>query len=118
MLKWTKRRPHTSLGFIKVDQEAKAEIDSRLLSPTIGPSAETGIETERIIMVEAIIGPTIGIGLETIIDMTIGETTTSPMKDEITIGKTVGGEIATDETIGIDKIIEEMTPDKDTGIGV
>ena len=40
------------------------------------------------------------------------------MKDEIITGKTIGGEKATDKTIETDKIIEEMTPDKDTGIGV
>ena len=40
------------------------------------------------------------------------------MKDELTIDKTVGKETATDKTIEIGKIIEEMTPDKDTEIGV
>ena len=90
----------------------------QLFSPTIGPSAEIGIETEGIIIVGTIIDPTTGTVLETIIDMTIGETTTSSMIDEIIIDETVGGEIATDKTIEIDKIIEEMTPDKDTGIGM
>ena len=50
--------------------------------------------------------------------MTIGEITTGPMKDEIITGKTIGGERITDKTIGTDKIIEEMTPNKDTSIGV
>ena len=40
------------------------------------------------------------------------------MKDEITIGKTIGGEIATDKTIEIDKIIEQTTPDKHIETGV
>ena len=48
----------------------------------------------------------------------IGETTTGLMKDKLTIDKTVGEETATDKTIEIGKIIEEMTPDKDSEIGV
>ena len=40
------------------------------------------------------------------------------MKDEITIDRTLGGEIATDKTIETDKNIEEMTPDKETGVKV
>ena len=40
------------------------------------------------------------------------------MRDIITIDKTIGGEIATDKTIEIDKIIEEVTPDKETGVKV
>ena len=45
-----------------------------------------------------IIGPTIGIGLEITIDVTIGETTISLMKDELITGKTIG-ETVTDKTI-------------------
>ena len=59
-------------------------------------------------MTEIVTGSTIGIGLETIIDVTIGETTTTLMKDEAVTGKIT-------ET---DKVIEEMTPTKGTGIGV
>ena len=39
--------------------------------PLIGPSAEIGIETKEIIKVETIMGPTIGIGLEITIDVTM-----------------------------------------------
>ena len=35
------------------------------------------------------------------------------MRDVITIDKIIGGEIVIDRTIEIDKIIEEITPDKD-----
>ena len=50
--------------------------------------------------------------------MTIGEITTGPTKGEIIIGKTIEGKTITGKTIEIDRIIEEMTPDRDTGIGV
>ena len=36
----------------------------------------------------------------------------------ITIDRTIGGEIAKDKTIEIDKIIEGMTLDKETGVKV
>ena len=110
-----KRRLHPSLGFIKVDLEAKVRIDNRLFCPIIGPSAEIGIETEEITIIETTIGPTIEIGLETTIGVTIGETTTGPMKGEIITGKTIGGETVTDKTIETDKFIEEMTPKKIQG---
>ena len=117
MSKWTKRRPHTSLGFIKVDLEAKIEVDSRIFNPTIGLSAGIEIETEEIIIVETMIGPIVEIDPETIIDKTIGETTTGLMKDELLIDKTVE-ETATDKTIETGNIIEERTPDRDIEIGV
>ena len=116
MSKWTQRRPHTSLGFIKVDLEAKIEVDSRIFSPTIGLSAWIQIETGKIIIVGTIICPTIETDPETIIDEIIRETTNGLMKDNLTIGKTVGGETATDKTIETGKIIEEMTPDRDIDI--
>ena len=75
---------------------------------------ETG-ETTRTI--EIIIGPTIGIGLEITIDMTIGETTIGLMKDEVITGKTIGGTV-TDKTIETDKIIEGMAPNRGRRIGV
>ena len=103
--------------FIKVDLEAKAGIDIGFFSPIIGPSAEIGIETEEIIIIETIICPTIGTGLEIIIDMMIGEIAIGLMKDGPIIDKTIGEKIL-DKTIKVDKIIEEMTPDKDTWIGV
>ena len=93
---WTRRRPHTSLGFTKVDLEAKIEVDSRIPNPTIGPSAEKEIETEEILIVGTIIDPIIETGPEIIIDMTTEEMATGLMKDEITIDKTVEGEIAID----------------------
>ena len=64
------------------------------------------------------LGPTIEIGLETTIHVTIEEITTGPTKGKIIIGKTTEGETITGKTIEIDTIIEEMTPNKDTGIGV
>ena len=120
MSKWIKGRLHTSLGFIKVDLEAKVEVDNKIFSPTIGLLAEKETETEEIIIITigTIIGPTIEIDQETITDVTTEEIATSLMKDEITIDKTIGGEINTDKTIEIGKIIEEMTPDKDTETGV
>ena len=48
MSKWTRRRPHISLEFIKVDLEVKIEVDSRNFSPTIGPSAEIEIEQGKL----------------------------------------------------------------------
>ena len=113
-------RPHISLGFIKVDLEAKVEVHSRIFSPTIGLTAEVETEIEEIIIITVgtIIDPTIEIDPETIINMTTEEIATSLMKDEITIDKTIGGDIATDKTIEIDKVIEKMTPDKDTETGV
>ena len=40
------------------------------------------------------------------------------MKDIIALDWTIGGEIAIDKTIEIDKIIEGMTQDKETGVKV
>ena len=117
MSKWIKRRPHTSLGFINIDLETKVEVDSKIFSPAMGLSVEIGIEGIIIITIE-IINLTIKIDPETIIDVTTEEITTGPMKDIITIDKTIGGEIATDKTIKVDKIVEEMTPDKDIETGV
>ena len=87
-------------------------------SPAICLSAEIETEIEETIIIEPIIDPTIEIDPETVIDVTIGETTIGPMKDGIIIDKRVGGEMATGKTIEIDKIIEEMTPDKDTETGM
>ena len=118
MSKWIKTRPYTSLWFIKVDLEAKVEVDSKTFSPTIGLSVKIETEIEKIIIITIeIIDPAIEIDPETIIDVTTEEITTGPMKDEITIGRTIG-ETATDKTIEIDKIIEEMTPDTETGVKV
>ena len=83
----TKERPHTSLGFTKVDLGAKAQIDNNLSSPIIDPSVGIGIEAGEIITIETIIGPTIGIGLETTTDMTIGEITIGLMKGRVITDK-------------------------------
>ena len=50
--------------------------------------------------------------------MAIEEIATHLMKDEMTLDKTVEGEITTEKIIEIDRITKEMTPDKDTEIGV
>ena len=100
-----KKEAHISLGFIKIDQEAMVEVDSKMFSPTIGLSAETETELEGIIVTTIeIIDPTIEIGLEPFTNVTTEEITTSPMRDIITIGRTIGGEIAIDKTIEIDKL--------------
>ena len=81
MSKWTKGRPLISLGFIKIDQEARVEADSNIFSPTMGLSAETETELERIIIITIeIIDPTLEIYAEKITDMTAEEITTSPMR--------------------------------------
>ena len=49
--------------------------------------------------------------------MTIGEIAISLMKGGLTIDKTIGEKIS-DKTIETDKTIGEMTPNRDTGIGV
>ena len=78
-------RPHTSLGFIKLDLEAKVKVGNKCFSPVIDPSVEIGIEIGTTITTEVIIGPTIGIGPETLTDMTIEGITISPMRDRIII---------------------------------
>ena len=104
--KWTKRIPHTGLGFIKIDLGAKVEVGSKIFSPSIGLLAEIETEIKGIVIITTeIINPTIEMDPETIIDMTTEEITTSPM-------------IATDKKIEIDKIIEGMTTDKDIETGV
>ena len=71
MSKWIKRRTNKSLGFIKIDQEAKVEVDSKIFSHTIGLLAETETELEGIIIITIeIIDPTLEIDPETITDMT------------------------------------------------
>ena len=108
-----------SLGFIKIDQEAIVEVDSKIFSPTKGLLAETETELEGIIITTIeTIDPTIEIDPETITDMTTEEITTSPMRDIITIGRTIEGEIAIDKTIEIDKTIDGTTLDKETGVKV
>ena len=69
------------------------------------------------ITTEIIIGLTIGTDLQTVIDVIIGEIAINLMKDGLTTDKTVGERIL-DKTTEIDKIIEETTPNNDTGIGV
>ena len=45
-VKMDKKKFHVSPGFIKTDQEAIAEVDSKIFSPTIGPLVE--IETDLV----------------------------------------------------------------------
>ena len=71
-----------------------------------------------IIIKSEIIGPTIEIGLETITDKITKEISSSLMKDTIIIDRTIEGEITIDKTIEIDKIMEEITLDKETGVRV
>ena len=118
MSKWIKHKPHISLRFIKISQEAIVGVDSKIFSPAIGLLAETEIEPEGIIIIIEIIDPTLETDPETIIDVTTEEITTSPMRDVITTDRTIGGEIAIDKTIKIDKTIEGMTLDKETGVKV
>ena len=106
MSKWIIRRLHISLGFIKIDQEATVEVDSKIFSPSIGLLAEKETELEGIIIITIeIVDPTLEIDPETITDVTTEEITASPMTDIITIGRTIGGEIAIDKAIEIDKLI-------------
>ena len=97
--------PHISLGFIKIDQEAIVEVHSKLFSPTIGLLAEAETELEGIIVITIeIMDPTLEIDPETITDVPTEAITTGPMRDIITIGRTIGGETAIDKTIEIDKL--------------
>ena len=116
MSKWTKRGPHTSLGFIKVDLEAKVGTYNKMFSPAIDPSVGTGIEIGKT-TTGATMGPTTGTDLQIIIDVTVGKIAIGLMKDGLIIGKTIGEKIS-GKTTETDKIIEGMTPDKDTWIGV
>ena len=119
MSKWIKRKPHISLVFIKIDQEAIVEVDSKIFSPPTGPLVETETELEGIIIITIhITDPTLEINPEIIRDMTTEEIITSPMRDVITTDRTIGGEIAIDKTIEIDRIIEGMTLDKETGVKI
>ena len=117
MSRWAKRKLHISPGFIKIDQEAIVEVDSKISSPTIGLIAESEAEPEGIMITE-IIDPTLEIDPGTIMDVITEEIIISPMRDTIIIDKTIGGEITIDKKIGIDKTIEGMTLDKKTGVRV
>ena len=112
MSKWIKRKPHISLGLIKIDHKAIVEVDSNIFSPTIGLLAKTEAELEGIIIIE-IIHLILEIDPEIITDLTTEEIITSPMRDVITTDRTIGGEIAIDKTIEIDRTIEGMALDRD-----
>ena len=116
-----KERPHTNLRFTKVDLEAKVGIDNKIINPVIGHSVGIGIEREGITTTEIIIGPIIGIKLGTTTGVTIGEITISLMIDRSITDKTIGETIINktiEGTTEIDKIIEEMTPNRGIGIEV
>ena len=100
-----------------MDQEAITEIDSKIFSPATGPSVEIETDLEGITIIE-IIDLTSGIDPGIIIGVTTEEITTGPMRDIVTIDRTIGGEITIDKSIEIDKIIEGMTLDKETGVRV
>ena len=51
-------------------------------------------------------------------DVTTEDINTGPVRDVITTDRTIGGEIAMGKTIEIDKTIEGMTLDKETGVKV
>ena len=101
----------------QTDQEAIAEVVSKIFNPTIGPLAEIETEPEGITIIE-IIDPTSEIDPGTVIDMTIEEIVTIAMRDAITTDRTIEGEKTIDKTIKIGTIIEEITLDKETGVRV
>ena len=70
--------------------------------------AEIEADLEGIAIIE-ITDPTSGLDPGTVIDVTIGEIITGPMRDAITTHRTTEGEITIDKTIEIDKIIEGNT---------
>ena len=76
---------------------------------------ETQLEGTLII---EIIDPTLEIDPGMVIDITTEEITIDPMRDIITIDRTIGGEKTIDKTKKVDKIIEGMTLDKETGVRV
>ena len=82
MLKWTERRPHTGLEFIKTDLDAKVGVANKIFSPTLDHLAgiETEIEGNTIITIEITV-PTIEIDPETIKYIITEEIPTSPMND-------------------------------------
>ena len=67
-----------------------------------------------IIITIEITDPTIEIDLGIITDVITEEIPTGLMRDAITTDRTTEGEITIDSTTEIDKILEVMTPDKDT----
>ena len=94
------------------------ETCNQITHPIIVLSVGIGIEIEGITTTEIIIGQTIGIDLGTTIGVTIEEVTIDLMINRAIIDKTIG-EVTTDKTVEgtteIDKIIEEMTPNRDVG---
>ena len=89
-VKWTKERPHTSLGFIKVDRpRGQSRNRQQTFSPIIDPSVEIGIEIGTTTTTETIIGPTIGIGPGTPTDVTIEGITISQVTGRVITGKTI-----------------------------
>ena len=104
-----------------LDLEAKVGIDNKIINPTIDHSVGIGIEIEGITTIETIIGPIIGIDLVTTIGVTIDEITTSLMIDKTITDKTIRDTIAgktIEGTTEIDKIMEEMSPNRGIGIEV
>ena len=117
MSRLTKKKFHISPGFIKTDQEAIVEVDSKVFSPTLSPLVEIETDLEGITIIE-IIDPASGIDPGAVIDVTTEEIITGPMRGTLTTDRTIEGEIAIDKTIEIGRIIEEITLDKETGVRV
>ena len=120
----TKERLHINLKFTKVDLEVKIETDRITINHTIDLSVGIGIkiEIEEITTIETIIGQIIGIDQGTTIGMTIEEITTDLMIGKIVTDKMIG-ETIIDKTIEetileIDKIMTEMTLNRDIEIEV
>ena len=108
------------LEFIKTDPEPKVGVDNFNSSSAIDPLAGIGTEIEGIIImtIKKITDPTLEMDLEMSTGMITEEIPTGPIKDTITTDRTIEGEITIGKTIEIDKMIEEITIDKDTGVRV
>ena len=106
----TKEKLPTNLKFAKVDLEVRVETDRIAINHRTDPLVGIGIkvEIEEITTIETIIGPIIGIDQGTTIGVTIEEIITSLMID-----KTIKEKI-----LEIDKIMAEMTPNRDIEIEV
>ena len=93
MSKWTEKRPHISLGFIKTDLETKIGVDNKFYCLAIDHLAGIETEIEAIIIITiGITGPTIEIGLGIITNVITEVIPTGLMKDAIAIDKITEGE--------------------------
>ena len=119
MKKWIRKRPHTSLKFIKTDTEAKVGVDNPIFTLETNHLVETGIEMRRtIITITGIIDQTMEIGLEIIIDGMTEDLHIDLMMGLVITDSIIGIEVTTDKRIEVNKTIEVMTLDRDMEIGV